>query len=93
MGSGVTLGALCLASLIAVTNHAGHVVRGELTSVTNGTFTVAGRTYPLSVLPLPSSDGKRRRLTAKKKQNSRLDGNYRQLIYYPPFFIGIFISF
>lgn len=47
----MTLGALCLASLIAVTNHAGHVVRGELTSVTNGTFTVAGRTYPLSVLP------------------------------------------
>lgn len=42
--------ALLLASFVAVTNHAGHVVSGELGSVTNGHFTVSGRTYPLSVL-------------------------------------------
>ena len=36
---------------VSVTNHAGHVVSGELTAVTNGTFTVAGRTMPLRVLP------------------------------------------
>lgn len=44
-------GALLLATLISVTNHAGRVVSGDLTSVTNGQFTIAGRTYPLSVLP------------------------------------------
>lgn len=37
---------------IAVTNHAGCVVSGELESVTNGGFSVSGRFYPLSVLPL-----------------------------------------
>ena len=36
---------------VSVTNHAGHVISGELTSVTNGTFTISGRTLPLSVLP------------------------------------------
>ena len=38
-------------ALLAVTNHAGHVVSGELSSVTNGHFVIAGRCYPLSVLP------------------------------------------
>lgn len=45
------LGGLLLASVLSVTNHAGHVVSGELTSVTNGQFTIAGRVYPLSILP------------------------------------------
>ena len=42
---------LALASLIAVTNHAGRVVSGEFGGVTNGTFIVSGRAYPLSILP------------------------------------------
>ena len=36
--------------LVSVTNHAGGVLSGELTSVTNGNFTVGGRTLSLSVL-------------------------------------------
>lgn len=36
--------------LVSVTNHAGAVLTGELTSVTNGRFTVGGRTLPLTVL-------------------------------------------
>ena len=43
--------ALALASLIAVTNHAGRVVSGEFGGVTNGTFIVSVRAYPLSILP------------------------------------------
>jgi len=37
--------------VVSVTNHAGRVVGGELTSVTNGTFVIDGRKYPLSILP------------------------------------------
>ena len=37
--------------MVSVTNHAGGVLSGELTSVTNGTFTVGGRTLPLKALP------------------------------------------
>ncbi len=36
---------------VSVTNHAGGVISGELTAVTNGTFTLAGRTLPLAILP------------------------------------------
>jgi len=36
---------------VSVTNHAGRVVSGEFGGVTNGTFVVAGRSYPLSALP------------------------------------------
>ena len=36
---------------VSVTNHAGHVLSGELTAVTNGTFTVARRTLPMKILP------------------------------------------
>lgn len=43
--------ATCLLTILSVTNHAGHVVSGELTSVTNGQFTISGRTYPMSILP------------------------------------------
>jgi len=44
--------------LVSVTNHAGHVMTGELTSVTNGRFTVGGRTMLLKILP----KGEQRRL-------------------------------
>jgi len=37
--------------VVSVTNHAGFVMTGELTSVTNGRFTVGGRTMPLKILP------------------------------------------
>ena len=47
--------------LVSVTNHAGAVLTGELTSVTNGRFTVGGRTLPLSVLK-PSERMRVRRL-------------------------------
>jgi len=40
-----------LASTVSVTNHAGRVVSGEFGGVTNGTFVVGGRAYPLSILP------------------------------------------
>lgn len=43
--------ALTLATVIAVTNHAGRVVTGEFGGVTNNTFVVSGRAYPLSILP------------------------------------------
>ena len=46
--------------VVSATNHAGHVVSGELTAVTNGTFTIAGRTFPLKALPA----AERRRLMA-----------------------------
>jgi len=36
---------------VSVTNHAGYVMTGELTTVTNGRFTVGGRTMPLKILP------------------------------------------
>ena len=62
---------------VSVTNHAGHVVSGELTVVTNGTFTVGGRTLPLKILPA----AEQRRLkalagqdvrTAKERQRAKL---------------------
>lgn len=36
---------------VTVTNHAGHVLSGELGTVTNGTFTIGSRRLPLSILP------------------------------------------
>ena len=63
--------------MVSVTNHAGHVLSGELTAVTNGTFTVAGRTLPLMVLPA----AEQRRLkvlagqdvrTAKERQRAKM---------------------
>lgn len=33
------------------TNHAGHVVSGALTSVSNGVAVISGRAYPLTVFP------------------------------------------
>lgn len=36
---------------IAVTNHAGRVLSGELQDAGNGTFTMNGRRLPLSILP------------------------------------------
>lgn len=38
--------------VVSVTNHAGFVMSGELTSVTNGTFTLNGRRMPLRILPV-----------------------------------------
>lgn len=40
-----------LLTFLSVTNHAGRVVSGELSSVTNGQFVISGRRYPLSILP------------------------------------------
>jgi len=42
---------LVLAAAIAVTNHAHCVISGEFGGVTNNSFIVSGRTYPLSILP------------------------------------------
>ena len=62
---------------VSVTNHAGGVLSGELTSVTNGMFTVGGRTLPLRVLPT----AEQRRLkvlagqdvrTAKERQRAKM---------------------
>ena len=62
---------------VSVTNHAGGVLSGELTSVTNGTFAIGGRTLPLRVLPA----AERRRLkvlagqdvrTAKERQRAKM---------------------
>ena len=62
---------------VSVTNHAGHVLSGELTAVTNGMFTVGGRTLPLKVLPT----AEQRRLkvlagqdvrTAKERQRAKM---------------------
>ncbi len=33
------------------TNHAGHVVSGELASISNGVAVISGRAYPLTVFP------------------------------------------
>ena len=52
---------------VSVTNHAGGVLSGELTAVTNGTFTVAGRTLPLKILPA----AEQRRLKALAGQDIR----------------------
>ena len=70
---------LVLASfgVVSVTNHAGGVLSGELTSVTNGMFTVGGRTLLLRVLPA----AEQRRLkvlagqdvrTAKERQRAKM---------------------
>ena len=62
---------------VSVTNHAGHVLSGELTSVTNGTFTIGRRTLPLGALPA----AEQRRLkelagqdvrTAKERQRAKM---------------------
>ena len=62
--------------MVSVTNHAGHVLSGELTAVTNGTFTVTGHTLPLKILPA----AEQRRLkvlagqdvrTAKERQRAK----------------------
>ena len=52
---------------VSVTNHAGHVLSGELTSVTNGTFTIGRRTLPLGALPA----AEQRRLKALAGQDVR----------------------
>ena len=63
--------------MVSVTNHAGHVVSGELTAVTNGTFTVSGRTMPLTILP-PAEQRRLKVLagqdvrSAKARQRSKL---------------------
>lgn len=63
--------------VVSVTNHAGGVLSGELTAVTNGTFTVAGRTLQMNILPA----AEQRRLkvlagqdvrTAKERQRAKL---------------------
>ena len=63
--------------VVSVTNHAGGELSGELTAVTNGTFTVSGRTLPLKILPA----AEQRRLkvlagqdvrTAKARQRAKL---------------------
>ena len=53
--------------VVSVTNHAGHVLSGELTSVTNGTFTIGRRTLPLGALPA----AEQRRLKALAGQDVR----------------------
>ena len=65
---------LCLVSsvlasfgTVSVTNHAGHVLSGELTAVTNGTFTIGRRTLPLGALPA----AEQRRLKALAGQDVR----------------------
>jgi len=45
-----------LATSVAVTNHAGRVVTGDFGGVTNGTFVVSGKAYPLSALPKDEQD-------------------------------------
>lgn len=62
---------------VSVTNHAGHVLSGELTSVTNGTFTVGGRTLPLK--SLPATEQRRLKVlagqdvrTAKERQRAKM---------------------
>lgn len=70
---------------VFVTNHAGRVLSGELTAVTDGTFTVAGRTLSLKILPA----AEQRRLkvlagqdvrTAKERQRAkRLDYELRRI--------------
>lgn len=52
---------------LSVTNHAGGVLSGELTAVGKGTFTLGGRTLPLSVLP----QGEQRRLKELVGQDVR----------------------
>jgi len=42
---------LVLATFLAVTNHAGFVVSGVFGGVTNDTFVINARAYPLSILP------------------------------------------
>ena len=40
-----------VAAASAFTNHAGHVVSGRLTALTNGVALIGGRSYPLSIFP------------------------------------------
>ena len=50
--------------LVSVTNHAGHVLSGELGTVTNGTFEIGTRTLPLAVLP-PAEQKRIRKLAGQ----------------------------
>ena len=70
---------LLMASLgvVSVTNHAGYVLSGSLTSVSNGLFTLDGRTLPLKILP--AAEQKRLKQlagqdvrTAKERQRAKL---------------------
>jgi len=64
-----------LATSVSVTNHAGRVVTGEFGGVTNGTFVVSGKAYPLSILP--KDEQKRLKVTAgldvRTAKQKRLD--------------------
>ena len=62
--------AAAAALMVSVTNHAGAVLTGELTAVTNGTFTVSGRTYSLTILP----DSEQKRLKELAGQDVRTAG-------------------
>ncbi len=83
----MTTGLLLAAALgvVSVTNHAGIVLSGELTAVTNGTFTVDGRTLPLSVLPadqqkrLKELAGQDARPSKERRKEERLANELKRI--------------
>lgn len=63
-----------LLSPVAITNLAGRVVVGEFGGVTNRTFVVSGRSYPLGILP----ESEQRRIKALAGQDVRTAKQKRQ---------------
>ena len=70
---------------VCVTNHAGGVLSGELESVTNGNFSVSGRTLPLAVLPpaerlrLKKQAGQDVRTAKERQRAKKLDYELRRV--------------
>lgn len=70
---------------LSVTNHAGGVLSGELTAVGNGTFTLGGRSLPLTVLPadeqrrVKALAGRDVRPARERQRAKRLDYELRRI--------------
>lgn len=63
----------------AYTNHAGHVVTGRLTAITNGYAVIEKRRYPLTIFPATEQERMRKAIGAPAELPPVLEANLRSL--------------